>query len=468
MKHLLRALLLTLLAAASASPKSLVLRHVNIVDVNAGTVRRDMTVEIAGNRIAAISPGAADVPPDANVVDASGKYVIPGLWDMHVHWYDKRYLPLFIANGVTGMRQMWGMPEHHQWRIDINTGSLVGPREVIASAIIDGPKPIWPNSVAVKDAAEGRAAVIREKEKGADFIKVYSLLPRDAFMGIVAEAKEQHISFAGHVPNSVRASEASDAGMKSMEHLSGVLLECSTHEDAIRQALEDASAENTAAVMRAGRAHARELLETWDDARAAALFAHFLKNGTWQCPTLTVNRAFAYLDDPNLAGDPRLRYMPEAIRQSWDPKNDFRSREVTPEDYATRKATFARQLQIVGAMRRAGVDILAGTDVLNPYCFPGFSLHDELALLVQAGLPPLDALRAATTNPARFLGTSEFGGVEEGRIADLVVLDANPLEDIHNTRRINAVIFDGKYYPRRALDRMLRDVEALAATKTRR
>lgn len=449
---------MNLLAAALTT----VLLHANVVDVRDGSIARDVAVTISGNRIVSVASSSA-APEGANLVDATGKYVIPGLWDMHVHWDDERYLPLFIANGVTGVRQVSGLALHQKWRERIEKGELLGPRQVIASALFDGPQPVWPGSIAVKDAGEARAAVAAAKAAGFDFIKIYSLLPRDAFFAIAEEAGKEHLHFAGHVPFSVRASEASAAGIQSIEHLTGVLLECSSHEDAIRQA--HVAAKTGPEAIRVIRETAREQLDTYDERKAAALFARLAQNRTWQCPTMTVNRSSASLADPEFVDDDRLRYLPEEIRQRWDPRNDFRHREMKPEDVATRKRTYARQLQIVGAMNRAGVRFVAGTDVGNPYCFPGFSLHDELALLVEAGLSPLQALQAATSNAAELAGSSELGGVTAGKLADLVVLDANPLADIHNTTKIAAVVFDGRYYPREALARMLAEVEKLASRK---
>lgn len=447
----------------AAAALTTVLLHANVVDVRDGSIARDVAVTITGNRIAAIAPSSV-APANANLVDATGKYVIPGLWDMHVHWYDEHYLPLFIANGVTGVRQMsrFGLPQN--WRERIASGELVGPRQVIAGAIIDGPQPVWPGSVAVKDAAEARAAVAAQKAAGFDFIKVYSLLPRDAFLAIAEEARKANIPFAGHVPGTVRVSEAATAGMQSIEHLTGVLLECSSQEDAIRKA--NLAAKTSPELLRRGREIAKELLDTYDERKAAALFARLVQNRTWQCPTLTVNRSVSHLADAGFVKDDRLRYIPDEMRQSWDPRNDFRLRDMTPENFATRKLTYAKQLQIVGAMNRAGVRFVAGTDLGNPYIFPGFSLHDELALLVEAGLSPLQALQAATANAAELTGSSELGTVAAGKLADLVVLDANPLEDIHNTTKIAAVVLDGRYYPREALARMIATAEKLASRKT--
>ena len=447
----------------AAAALTIALAHANVVDVRDGSIAHDVTVVIAGDRIVSIGP-TPSLPASTTVVDARGKYVIPGLWDMHVHWFEERYLPLFIANGVTGVRQMWGFGAHQEWRQRIESGSLLGPRQVIAGPIVDGPQPIWPGSVAVKDAAEGRAAVAQVKAAEFDFVKVYSLLPRDAFLAIADEAKKAHIAFAGHVPYSVSASEAADAGMRSIEHLTGVMLESSTHGEALRKAYT--AAETSADLFKVGRETANELLTTYDDGKAAALFSRFVKDGTWQCPTLTVNRAIAYLDDPAFVQDARLRYMPESMRQSWDPKQDFRFRDSTPEDFAMRRKTYAKQVQIVGAMSRAGVRLVAGTDTGNPFCFPGFSLHDELASLVEAGLSPLQSLQAATLNAADLAGAADLGVVAPGKLADLVVLDANPLQDIHNTTKIAGVVVAGRHYSREALAQMLAAVEKLAARKS--
>jgi cytosine/adenosine deaminase-related metal-dependent hydrolase len=205
--------------------------YVNIIDVTGGELRRDMTVVITGDRISAIGPSATtSVPADAKVIDATGQFLIPGLWDMHVHWYGRDTFTLFIANGVTSVRQMFGNSDLLRWRDQIAKGSLLGPRMVVASPIIDGPEPIWPNSISVSNEEEGRKAVRRVKEWGADFVKVYALLPRDAYFGIAEEAKQQGITFVGHVPFSVSPGEASDAGQKSIEHLTGILIECSDKE----------------------------------------------------------------------------------------------------------------------------------------------------------------------------------------------------------------------------------------------
>ena len=455
----------------STKPRSLVLTHVTVIDTTGGPAKVDMTVVITGDRIAEMGKSRATRPPkNAEIENGNSKFLIPGLWDMHVHWYDKDYLPLFIANGVTGTRQMYGVPMFQQWRKEIEAGQLLGPHMLIPSPIVDGPKPVWPGSIAVANASEGRQAVIQVKQGGADFVKVYSLLSRDAYFAIADESKKQGIPFEGHVPDAVTLEEASNAGQMTVEHLTGVLAACSSHEAELLKSAQEAVAAIDAGQLPSVRFWGPEYrerqklaLETYSPQKAETVFAELKKNHTWQCPTLTLLRSMGYSDDPSFANDPRLKYIPRDIVSSWNPKADPFLKDKTAEDWALSKKVFSKDLEVVGAMQRAGVEILAGTDTLNPYCLPGFSLHDELGLLVQSGLTPMQALQAATLNPARFMGReNDLGMVDTGKIADLVLLDANPLDDIGNTRKISAVVFGGKFYSRTSLDEMLAKIETLA------
>ena len=454
----------------ASKPNPLVLTHVTLIDMTGAPPKPDMTVIISGNRIARVGKTSqVPLPKFADVVDANGRFLIPGLWDMHIHWYDREYLPLFLANGVTGVRIMSGAPIHHEWRKDIEAGTLLGPRMVIASEIVDGPKPFWPGSISVSNAAEGRQAVDKIKQSGADFVKVYTFLPRDAYLAIADEAKKQGIPFEGHVPLSVTAEEASRAGQKSFEHLTGILPACSARRDELFKAGQDDLAEEmTSAKPSFWGPHIEALrqveLDTYSPERATAVFALLKSNGTWQCPTLTLLRALAYSDDPSYARDPRLRFLPASVKATWNSSKPYGE---TPEQYDLAKKEFQTDLQIVGVMQQSGVGILAGTDTSNPYTYPGFSLHDELGLLVQAGLTPMEALQAATLSPARFLGKeSDLGTIEAGKLADMVLLYANPLDDIGNTRKIWAVVYNGKLYAHDAIDQMLAQAEMLARRKS--
>jgi imidazolonepropionase-like amidohydrolase len=453
--------------AASFRPTALVITHVTIIDATGAPPKPDMTVVVRDGRISEIGKSSAvNSPVNSQPVDATGKYLIPGLWDMHMHWENTDYLPLFLANGVTGIRIMWGSPIHYEWRQQSATGKLLVPHLVIASGIIDGPKPFWPGSISVSSEAEARQAVVNAKQQGADFVKVYSFLPREEYFAIADEAKKQGIPFGGHVPLAVSAEEAANAGQKSFEHLIGVLPACSTHSAELLSAFQSDLADDLAADRPAfwgSRAKSMQQMEldTYSPEKCAALFATFKRNGTWQVPTFTLLRTIAFANDPDsFTNDPRLKYMPPRMRAQW--KTPGIATDYGDPGRAAKE--FQKDLEVVGAMQKAGVGILAGTDTANAFCMPGFSLHDELGLLVKAGLTPMQALQAATLNPARFLGTEKDSGtVETGKIADLVLLDANPLDDIANTKKINSVIYGGQLFSRSQLDQMLAQVEALAA-----
>lgn len=479
-----RALLLIVLPALlfaqskqAAEQEPLVFTHVAVIDVSGAKVVPDQTLIIGVDRITALGNSDEVVMPEgAQVVDATGKFLIPGLWDMHVHTLTKERVELFfttfIASGVLGVRDMASPPdelEHiKQWQTDTAQGTLLGPRIIAAGPLVDGPKPMFPElSIAVANEAEGRQVVHTLVERGANFVKVYSLLPRDTYFAIADEAKRRGIPFAGHVPESVNAGEASDAGQRSIEHLSGITLACSTSEVELRKVLIDARAKSDPSLLyRALRLVQTRGRETYSNKKAEALFARFVENDTWQVPTLTVARAIASAGDSNIISDPRFKYLRATRKKTLSTKDASCFRDLTSEYSALEKRGTQKAFELVAAMRRAGVKFMAGTDAPNPWVFPGVSLHEELALLVVAGLTPMEALQAATLNPAKYLGLLEsLGTVEKGKIADLVMLEANPLDDISNTRRISAVVVRGKMIGKADLQNMVRKAEAAADSK---
>jgi len=422
--------------------------HVTVVDVGNGKESADQTVVLQSDRIVSVSAPDNSAPSQGRVIDAHGAFLIPGLWDMHVHIQDLEDLPLYIANGVTGVRLMFGAKNAKDLRSKLAAAPFA-PDVLIGSAIVDGDPPVWPGSIVVHKPDDARRVVDEIKESGADFVKIYNGIPRDAYFALVDEARKQNIPFAGHLPYQIRASEASDAGQRSIEHLDGIAIACSRDELRLIQQLRPLrylEKMNTVA----------EGFRSLDPARCQALFAQFRHNATWQVPTLTVHRSMGYMDDSHFTSDPRVAYMSPEVRRRWDPSNDFRFRRWTHQEFEFHRGIFNADKQLVGMMFRAGVPLLAGTDAMNPYCMPGFSLHDELALLVESGLTPLAALQVSTLRPAEFLGrTSEFGGIAPGKRADLVMLSADPLADIHNTTQIQAVWLRGKYFDRAALDQLL-------------
>ncbi|MGQ0642648.1 MAG: amidohydrolase family protein [Gemmatimonadaceae bacterium] len=455
-------------AAQGAAP--IVISNVTVIDVETGERRPGVSVVVTGNRITNVGRlTASQLPRGARTVDGSGKFLIPGLWDFHVHSAYPGLLsmmsPLYVANGVTGVREMFGaMPAVRAWRDSVAQGTLAGPRIVAAGHILDGPTPIWPGSASAKTPDDARRLVDSLKSAGADSIKVYSLLPRDVYLAIAEHAKAKNISFQGHVPEAVNVREASNAGQKTMEHLTGFPIACSSREDEFRAARANALGDMQA-WRRIAAQQAVAIRDSYDPQRCAELFALLKKNMSWQVPTLTVNRNMAYLDDASLGADPRLKYIPKFLSGGWDPKTDFRLKDRTPAQWQGAKKAYDLQVRMTSEMYKAGVPMLAGTDVLNPYCLPGFSLHDELEYLVKAGVTPLDAIRMATLNPARVLGAADsLGTVAANKIADLVLLDADPLANIRNTTRINAVVANGRLYDRAALEALLSAAEKFAAS----
>ena len=447
--------------STQATPAQIYITHVTLIDTKTGKEATDQTVVISDGKIADVTTKNLAAPTSARIVDGRGKYLIPGLWDMHVHGtrFDGT-LPLYIANGVTGVREMFGPPDANKFRAELSAKHLVAPHIYLASPIVDGKPPIVPNSIEVATADEARRAVDEQKQRGADFIKVYSLLSRDAYFAIIDEARRQNIPVDGHVPNSVSVWEATAAKQRTIEHLFGVELGCSSREkekDLRPKFLTANPFKNEWDAL---------LLEAWQsysDERCKSLFAELKKNGTWPVPTLAVRHSFGLLNDPQFTSDNRVRYFSGEFRDWVTGKLDARMKESSAADFQVIRKTFSAESRVTGELFRAGVPMLAGTDVGNPFCFPGFSLHDELALLVESGVTPLGALQMATRNPALFMGaTDKYGSVTPGKIADLVLLDADPLKDIHNTTKISAVFLSGKEFNRAALDQLLKDAETSA------
>lgn len=445
------------LAAAQEGPVAgTSILHVTVVDVASGAELKDQTVKIRGNRIAFVGPTQEADGALPGAVNAHGAYLIPGLWDMHIHVHDTYELPLYIANGVTGVRIMSGERDTSAYRAEL-ARSAPSPEIYLASAIVDGSSPVWPGSIVVKNAADARRAVDEIKTGGADFVKVYTRLSRDAYFALAEEAKQQHIPFEGHVPDAITAQEASTAGQRSIEHLTGISEACSSQSERLMDAL------NRLQFFRERLVLEVQGYRTIDQAKCRALFDEFHRNDTWHVPTLTVLRLWGSLDDSKFTSDARLAYISRRSRDRWQERTEPQRRRWTFEDFRLSRSLFTIEEHVVDSMSRAGVPMMAGTDAMNPYCFPGFSLHDELALMVESGLTPLAAVQAATINPAKFMGrSSELGTVEAGKIANLVLLRADPLADIHNTTQIQGVWLQGKYFDEAALAQMLETAKQAA------
>ena len=461
MKAFLVSTCLVLLSSASFlaqnSPtgdgRPLAFSHVSVIDATGRPVQADMTVIVTGSRITALGrTGSVPSPRNAREIDATGKYMIPGLWDMHQHTFMRKnkLLPLLslwgnIINGVTGVRDMgdqgiqddfgdWPMIQDFEWRQAIQAGALIGPRLVLAGAILEGPpspRKGWPE---IRTEAEARSEVQFLKKFGVDFVKVHDSLSREAYFAIADEAQKQGLVFAGHVTNTVSVAEASDAGQKSQEHLLGILVGCSTRESEMMKAVAEKGL----------AANIRALVDTYSGEKCKALYAKFVKNGTYIAPSFLREMGGLAARDLN---DPRLAFASPAIRAEYEAG----AKNFRPEGVANARLLHETHYRIVREMQAAGVKLLAGTDGR----LFGFDLHDELQELVKAGLTPMQALQTATRTAAEYLGLLDsLGTVEQGKLADLVLLDSNPLDSIANTTKIRGVVVNGAYLDRSALDRM--------------
>lgn len=459
----------TATASAAAKPSRITaLTDVTVIDVVSGRKKPHQTVLLNGDRI--IGVGRIPVPRGAVELNLSGKYVIPGLADMHVHSLgDERVSPpLYLANGLTTVREMSGSnPALYDWRDRIAAGTLLGPRMVVASNIIDGDPTLWDPSlikvIVVDNAADARAAVRRVKSEGADFVKVYSRVSRESWRAIIEEARKVGLTVHGHGPDEVTSKEVSTAGQRSIEHIHSLALAVSTREAEVRRMLLNIKVGTGDYNSWFRQLHPIEWIaaNTYSPARATDVFGTLRRNRTRVTPTLTMHNVLDQIDYTSL--DPALaKYMSEDSIGTYDYViQNLYAANRTAEEISHQHEMWAWRQRFVRELFAHDVPILAGTDTGTPYSVPGFALHDELEHLVGAGATPRQALYAATVEPAKFLGLqADLGSVEAGKIADLVVLDADPLSNIRNSRRINTVITRGRIISPAARQQLLAGVEA--------
>jgi len=419
--------------APNAAAPAIAITGVSVVDGRDSVPRSNQTVIIVGGRIESVgSTRSTRVPAGARVVDGRGKFLIPGLWDMHVHTSivgGRSLLPLYVANGVTGVRDMAGdWDTLTTWRKEIAAGTLVGPRIVASGPYLEGGDVPIPH-ILTRTPEEGAAGVDSLVKLGVDFIKVHGQLRPETYFAIARRAREKHMTFAGHVSNALGSAAASDSGQKSIEHMLAIPASCTPAESlALKPRFTVQSA--------IGRCRSTDL---------APLYAKFVANGTWVTPTFVAVVEVAGWPAHDVPGDTLAHYLPAAMRKfvaQIFPMPD----SIPPGADSVGRAMLAKRLRQLADLHRAGVQILTGTDAPLRNSPPGFGLHEEMLMLTRGGLSPFEALRAATLAPVRFLGIADSAGtVEAGKRADLVLLDGSPLMDIRNTRRIAAVVSNGKY-----------------------
>ena len=436
--------------------KRLLLTDVYIIDVEKGNTTKTTTnILINNGRIEAIGKNIED--GTAQEIKCAGQYILPGLWDMHAHPDDPELwrmqpdassrdllIPQFILHGVTGIRDMAGSLEvAKSWKARIQSGELLGPEIFAAGPLIDGPNPMWDGSVGIDGIEQVKPVVDSLIKAGVDFLKIYSLLPPDIFYAVADYANTINFPFVGHVPFKVKTTKAAEVGMKSQEHLLEMLLECSSAEKAIIQGTADFERSDNRLQDYVNK-H-QYIIDTYDSEKAARIFEVFVQQNTWHTPTISMWYKNAYYEEELLKDSLLLQYLPAYLRRYWTPEVNDHLRYRYPNMLALKRNTVAMQRRLIKELYAAGVKMLAGTDVgANPLCFPGIGIHNELELLVEAGLPAAEALRTATIYPAQFLEIEQdFGSIVVGKKADLVVLKKNPLEGMQHIRSITAVIKNG-------------------------
>jgi hypothetical protein len=455
-----------------------VVRNVALVDVVNDRIVPGRDVVVRSGRIDSIGASLPETGQrDLIVVDGTGKFLIPGLWDMHVHSLkiSPQYThPLSIANGVTGVREMWGCPslpdgfvacgeDIERWRAELQDHSRLAPRYIMRSSYAingeGGVPAAAPAFFKARDADEARALVAHLAADGVDLLKTYNNVSVASYEALAAGASQHGLLVAGHIPVRVPLRTVLAAGQHSVEHPRVFLFEC------YRGAAEFRALPNPEAAyttdMRA------RLIDEHDPVRCVELMAAMAASETWWTPTLQVLRMSALAGNREFRDDPRRRYIPFILWAGlWQPDADRAAAQAKSASGRDVNAELYRlSMDNVRQAHEAGVRIVAGTDAGDTYVFPGFAIHDELAELVRAGLTPTDALRSATIDAARFSGKArEYGSIEGGKVADMILLDANPLTDIRSTNKIAGLFFNGQYLDRAALDELLAFAEDQAGS----
>jgi imidazolonepropionase-like amidohydrolase len=427
-------------------------KGVAVVDVEKGEVLSEQTVIIAGDRIDKITPAPkSNVPDDAYIIEGKGLYMIPGLVDAHVHYFDPSTFGLMmVSHGVLLVRDMGSMNlQILPLREKLNKGDILGPEMVTTGAILDGDPPIIPQiSIACKTPEDGREAVRTQAKAGVDQIKVYSGLEKDVYFAIVDEAKRQGLKPVGHVPESVYIEDAAEAGHRSCEHQFGF-------ENVIGKLLGETiqferggMAKNAAYFMRLDETNKKELQKVLHKIR---------DKGMAVCPTIIVFKNGARLKDIFAGTYPMLEYISPMIKGIW--KMMWSSSQDNAE--ASEKM-WPHMLKFVAELHNAGLTLMVGTDLLFPGVIPGYSVHEEMALWQNTGIPQADILRSATIVPVQFFGLdNRLGTVAEGKTASVVLIDGDPLQDIRNVQKIRGVFLRGQYFSRSDLNQLLQKAKEL-------
>ena len=423
--------------------------NVNLVPMNSEIVLEGMTVVIKDDIIHKIGKASKiKIPKGAVEIDGTGKYLMPGLADMHVHTWSENDFLLYVANGITFVRDMWGSPQHLKWKKMIVDGEQIGPSMITAGPLLDGPDPVWEGSIVIETPEQAAREVAAQRQAGYDFIKIYNKLSKECFDTIMDAAKKNDIPVAGHVPFDVALEHFMQSGVVSNEHLTGY-----------REALLSDDAPE------AEPAHFTTRMKRWeyiDESKIPTVVSATLDSGMWICVTLFVNEGFVSpAEAEELYKRPAMKYVDPITLASWDPTKDVFVKDLGEEDFKSIKKAISHLHRLTEALHKAGARILLGTDSPNPFTVTGFAIHRELQRLIDCGMTPYEAIQTGTTNAAEFLGQQDiFGTIEEGKRADLILVEDNPLEDVANVAERAGVMLRGQWFPEETLQNMLDELVA--------
>ena len=465
MKKLQYFIIFILVVGCQAPEKvDILITHAEVIDVETGQILSDQQIGVNDGKVAFINTEYGNTYQAKELIDASGKYIIPGLWDMHIHFRggeeliqeNKNLIPLFLANGITGVREAGGdmTDQIFQWQDEIESGKLIGPKIFTSGPKLDGPRATWAGSIPVVTQEDAANAVDSLINMGSDFIKLYdSRISREAYIWILEEAEKRGIRTSGHMPFTVTLEEAVTAGLGSVEHLYYTLKGSSTEEQAVTD-------DNIA-----GKAgfwgSMNRLMATTTPEQEAETFQMLVDNDTYVTPTLFIGNTLTNIKNTDHSEDVYLNYVGDGIIETYQGR--IRSAMRASESFATMRQNLNQTfIELAPKLLNAGVQLMAGSDcgASNSYVYPGISLHQELQAIVNAGIPEIDALRAATINGATFLRVEdEYGSLKPGKSGDLLILSANPLENIENTLAIEEMILQGNTYSKAEMAAMMESVK---------
>ncbi|WP_394971281.1 amidohydrolase family protein [uncultured Croceitalea sp.] len=439
----------------------IIIKNVNLIDIATGEIEKKDVFITDGRITKIITKGEGNAYYKADIIiNAKGKFAVPGFWDNHVHFRggdsliaaNKNLLKLFIANGITTVRDAGGdlTPQVIHWKNAIEKEELLGPTIFTSGPKLDGPKATWAGSLVVENKKDIAKALDSLQRIPTDYVKLYdSRISAEAYLNTIVEAEKRGIITSGHMPFTVELNDAFNAGIDGVEHLYYIMKGCSSQEVQITEQLRKKEI---------GFWQAMPVLQnSYDTSVAANIFSTMKEKQVYSIPTLHIGKVLSYLDEVNHSNDEYLKYMGSGIIKTYEGRIN-RVKNSSPETIQNRKELDTFFGELAKTMSDAGVSLLAGSDsgAFNSYTYPGISLHKELEVMVEVGISPLQALQNSAYKGSQFLQKdTDYGRLIEGNVADIVLLNKNPIEDIKQTQNIAYVIKGNQVLDKENLNALL-------------